>query len=53
MTSVRTAKREPRQASGVEELARDEVVGTGHDVAVVGLISTAAGKAPKLEPGLT
>ena len=31
MTSVRMMKREPRRASGVEELARGEVVEAGHD----------------------
>ena len=49
MTSMRTMKREPRLASGEEELAQDEVVETSHDVGAMGLNSTAAGKAPKLE----
>ena len=31
MTSMRMMKTEPRLASGVEELAWDEVVETGHD----------------------
>ena len=31
MTSVRIMKREPRLASGAEELERGEVVETGHD----------------------
>ena len=30
MTSMRTMKREPRLASGAEELVWDEVVETGH-----------------------
>ena len=31
---MHTMKREPRLASGAEELARDEVVGTGHDAII-------------------
>jgi len=40
-TSMRTIKREPKQASGVEEFAR----------VVTGLNGTVVGKAPKLELG--
>ena len=51
MTSVHTMKREPRLASGAEELAWDEVVETGHDTGATGLNGTVVGKALKLELG--
>ena len=48
---MRTMKREPRRASGAEELAWGEVVEGGHGAAMTGLNGTAASKAPKLELG--
>ena len=50
---MRTTKREPRLASGAEELVRDEVMETGHDAGAMGLNGTMACKAPKLELGVT
>ena len=53
MTSVRTTKREPRRASGAEELARVKLWRLATMRAVMSLNGTVAGKAPKLELGVT
>ena len=46
---MHTTNREPRLASGAEELAWGEVVGAGHDTGSDGLNDMVVGKGPKLE----
>ena len=45
---MRTTKREPRQASGAEELARGEVVEAGHDAGGDGPYRHGGGQSSKI-----